>query len=79
VAADSWTGLVLAVVGSSAVGAVVGGYLTTVTRGRLEREEAWRTRVIEAAVSLNDALVAMMVAAGSLDPLCLARGVASSR
>jgi hypothetical protein len=43
-------------------------YLTTVTRGRLEREEAWRTRLIEAAVSLNDALVAMMVAAGSWIP-----------
>jgi hypothetical protein len=45
----SWTGIVLAVLGSSAVGAIAGGYLTTRLRGDIERDEAWRTRLIDAA------------------------------
>lgn len=56
-AADSWTGILLAVLTSSAIGAVVGGYLTTLTRGRIEREEAWRTRLIDAADDFNQYLV----------------------
>lgn len=37
------------VLGSSAVGAIVGGYITTWLRGRQERDEAMRTRLIEVA------------------------------
>lgn len=51
-----WAGVVTAALGSSAVGAVVGGMLTTWLRGRLEREEAWRTRLIEAADDVATAL-----------------------
>ena len=47
----SWTGILLAVLGSSALGAVAGGYLTTRLRGGIERDEAWRTRLIDAADS----------------------------
>jgi hypothetical protein len=42
----SWPALVL---GSSALGAIAGGYITTWIRGRQERDEAMRTRLIEVA------------------------------
>jgi hypothetical protein len=45
----SWPALVIALLGSSAVGAIVGGYITTRLRGRIEREEAWRTRLVDAS------------------------------
>jgi hypothetical protein len=51
-AADSgtnWTELLITALGASLVGGVLGGTLTTWLRGRIEREEAWRTRLIEAA------------------------------
>jgi hypothetical protein len=47
--ATSWSAIVLAVLGSSAVGAIAGGYLTTRLRGTIERDEAWRTRLIDCA------------------------------
>lgn len=46
---SSWPAIILAVLGSSAIGAVVGGFLTAWYRGRFERDEAMRTRLIEAA------------------------------
>jgi hypothetical protein len=51
VLADSspWTGIIVAALGSSALGAIVGGYMTTRMQGLQEREEAWRTRLIEAS------------------------------
>jgi hypothetical protein len=52
----TWPQLVLAALGSSAIGAVVGGILTTRMRGAIEREEAWRTRIIEAADDVASAL-----------------------
>jgi hypothetical protein len=51
-----WAQVAAAVFGSSALGAVVGGILTTWLRGRIEREEAWRTRMIEAADDVASAL-----------------------
>ncbi len=45
----SWSAIVIAVLGSSAVGAVVGGVITTRMRGRIERDEAWRTRLLDAS------------------------------
>jgi hypothetical protein len=53
----SWSAILVATLGSSALGAVLGGYLTTRMRGRIEREEAWRTRLIETAEDLNGVLV----------------------
>jgi hypothetical protein len=47
----SWEAIVVAALGSSAVGAIVGGYVTTRTRGTIERDEAWRTRLVDAADS----------------------------
>lgn len=35
--------------GSSALGAIAGGYLTTRLRGDIERDEAWRTRLVDCA------------------------------
>jgi hypothetical protein len=52
----AWPQLMLAALGSSAIGAVVGGILTTRMRGTIEREEAWRTRIIEAADDVASAL-----------------------
>lgn len=57
-----WTGIVLAVLGSSAVGAVVGGIITTSLRGRIERDEAWRTRLIEAADEYQAAMSGALLA-----------------
>jgi len=66
--ASPWTVIVLAVLGSSALGAVVGGYMTTRMRGRIEREEEWRTRLIEAADDLNKMLVRVAWTLGGLLP-----------
>lgn len=57
-----WLAVILAALASSALGAVVGGLLTTWYRNRLEREEAWRTRLIEAA---DDFAVAQHKAIGA--------------
>jgi hypothetical protein len=65
-APDSWFALVVAALGSSAVGAVVGGLLTTWVRGRFEREEAWRTRLIEAADGLSAATAGALLLGGEL-------------
>jgi hypothetical protein len=62
----TWAAILLAVLGSSALGAIFGGYVTTRMRGRLEREEAWRTRLIEAADNLNGALSRVLRTLGSL-------------
>ena len=51
-----WAEVAAAALGSSAIGAVVGGIMTTWLRGRIERDEAWRTRMIEAADDLASAL-----------------------
>jgi hypothetical protein len=53
--------LIVAVLGSSALGAVVGGTLTTWLRGRIEREEAWRTRLLDAASSLGTDLSQLLL------------------
>jgi hypothetical protein len=45
----SWSAIVVAVLGSSALGAIVGGMITTRMRGRIERDEAWRTRLVDAS------------------------------
>lgn len=44
-----WSVLLVSALGASFVGGVLGGTLTTWLRGRIEREEAWRTRLIDAA------------------------------
>lgn len=44
-----WAAITIAALGSSAIGAIVGGSLTTWLRGRIELDEAWRTRLIEVA------------------------------
>jgi hypothetical protein len=65
-AADSWGTIALAALGSSALGAIVGGLLTTWFRGRFEREEAWRTRLIDAADSLSAAMANTLLLGGEL-------------
>jgi hypothetical protein len=62
----TWAAILFAVLGSSALGAIFGGYVTTRMRGRLEREEAWRTRLIEAADNLNAALARVLRTLGGL-------------
>lgn len=62
----TWGAILFAVLGSSALGAIFGGYVTTRMRGRLEREEAWRTRLIEAADNLNGGLVRALRPLGNL-------------
>lgn len=62
----NWTAILIAALGSSALGAIVGGYLPTRMRGRLEREEAWRTRLIEAADEFYRVLVGELRALGGL-------------
>jgi hypothetical protein len=62
----TWAAILFAVLGSSALGAIFGGYVTTRMRGRLEREEAWRTRLIEAADNLNGALSRALRTLGNL-------------
>jgi hypothetical protein len=65
---DTWTGLLVAVLGSSALGAIFGGYLTTRMRGRIEREEAWRSRLFEATDEFSRVLVTALRALGGLLP-----------
>jgi hypothetical protein len=62
----TWAAILFAVLGSSALGAIFGGYVTTRMRGRLEREEAWRTRLIEAADNFNGALSRVLRTLGNL-------------
>ena len=64
----TWAAILFAVLGSSALGAIFGGYVTTRMRGRLEREEAWRTRLIEAADNFNGVLSRMLRTLGTLIP-----------
>ena len=55
VAADAgWPAIAVAALGSSALGAIFGGYITTWLRGRIEHDEAMRTRLIEAADTFVD-------------------------
>jgi hypothetical protein len=61
-----WPAITVAALTSSAVGAVVGGTLTTRSQSRHAREEAWRTRLIEAADDLNQLLVQGLGALGTL-------------
>jgi hypothetical protein len=68
-----WPAITVAALTSSAVGAVVGGSLTTRAQSRHAREEAWRTRLIEAADDLNQLLVQGLGDLGSLSAR-LARG-----
>jgi hypothetical protein len=72
-AATNWTAIIVAALGSSALGAIVGGYLTTRMQGRHEREEAWRTRLIDAADSLDQTLTEALTTLGRLLPR-VARG-----
>lgn len=62
---EPWVVLVAALT-SGALGAIVGGYLTVRVRGRIEREEAWRARLIEAADELTKVLVAALNREGNL-------------
>ena len=55
--ASPWTGIIVAALGSSALGAIAGGYMTTRMQGRQEREEAWRTRLIEASLEVTGLLL----------------------
>jgi hypothetical protein len=64
--ANTWTGILVAALGSSALGAIVGGYLTTRLQGRHEREEAWRNRLIHATHDLNGVLVQALTTVGGL-------------
>jgi hypothetical protein len=48
----TWAAVILAALGSSALGAIVGGFLTTSLRGRIERDEAWRTRLLDNVAEL---------------------------
>jgi hypothetical protein len=58
----SWAAILLAVLGSSAIGAIVGGYLTTRLRGRIEHDEAVRTRLIDAADAFVDGITSALLA-----------------
>jgi hypothetical protein len=64
-AESSWTGILVAALGSSALGAIVGGYMTTRMQSRSGREEAWRTRLIEAADDLDRVLVQTVTLLGT--------------
>jgi hypothetical protein len=66
--AETWTGILVAALGSSALGAIVGGYLTTRLQGRHEREEAWRNRLIEAVHAFNGQVVKALTDTGGLLP-----------
>jgi hypothetical protein len=57
-----WTAIVVAVLGSSAIGAIVGGFITTRLRGRIEHDEAWRTRMIDAADEFKQAIADALLA-----------------
>jgi hypothetical protein len=52
----SWSAVAGAVLGSSVLGSVVGGCLTAWVSGKMARDEAWRTRLIDAI----DAFVAQL-------------------
>jgi hypothetical protein len=62
--AGGWIGIIVAALGSSAIGAVVGGLITTWLGGRIQREEAWRTRLIEAADDLGCDLAEALLEVG---------------
>lgn len=55
----TWPGLILS---SSAIGAIVGGYMTTWIRGRQERDEAMRTRLIEVSDEFVQAFMEALMA-----------------
>jgi hypothetical protein len=61
-----WPAITVAALTSSAVGAICGSILTTRQQSRHAREEAWRTRLIEAADDLNQLLVQGLSALGTL-------------
>jgi hypothetical protein len=65
---NSWSGILVAALGSSALGAIFGGYLTTRVRGRQEREEAWRSRLIDAADEFAQVLVHVLRTLGTVLP-----------
>jgi hypothetical protein len=58
--------IIVAALGSSAVGAIVGGFLTTWLRGRIERDEAWRTRLLESGSALGTELSDVFTAGGRI-------------
>jgi hypothetical protein len=63
---SQWTLLIVAALGSSALGAIIGGFITTWLRGRIEREEAWRTRLLDSASVLGTELSELMLSAGKI-------------
>ena len=65
----NWPELLITALGASFVGGVLGGTLTTWLRGRIERDEAWRTRLIEAA----DEFMKLNAKAGLQGGVCLHR------
>jgi VIT1/CCC1 family predicted Fe2+/Mn2+ transporter len=64
-AADTWTGIIIAALSSSALGAIVGGYITQRVQTHHEREEAWRNRLIDASHDLSLVLVGAFSSLGS--------------
>jgi hypothetical protein len=50
-AGTDWAVVLVTALGGSLLGGVVGGLLTTWLRGQIEKNEAWRTRLIDAADS----------------------------
>lgn len=63
---SQWSLLIVAALGSSALGAIFGGFITTWLRGRIEREEAWRTRLLDSASVLGTELSELMLSAGKV-------------
>jgi hypothetical protein len=68
VAADkvTWSAVIIAAFGSSAVGAIVGGLITTWLRGRIEGDAEWRTRLLDSAAALEAALSDLLVSQRNL-------------
>jgi hypothetical protein len=73
----SWSVVILAVLGSSAVGAIVGGLMTTSLRGRIERDAEWRTRLLDSAAALQTALSDCLLSHGTL-VMCLRKAESPS-
>ena len=62
----TWSAVIIAALGSSAVGAIVGGLITTWLRGRIEGDAEWRTRLLDSAAALADALSDLLLSHGNL-------------
>jgi hypothetical protein len=61
-----WSAVVVAALGSSALGAIIGGLTTTWLRGRIEGDAEWRTRLLDSAAALEAALSDLLLSHGKL-------------